>query len=136
MIKRSECGTNQRAKKSKGSWDIPGLLGLLSCYGHTSYVSDLELLNKRNLISCSADSKIVIWNVSNGEILKTLRGHTKPIHCVCVLLTNYKIASGSLDSTIRIWNSKTGQCISVIKKLNSIIALCFVGKKQGHFIAS
>lgn len=59
--------------------------------------------NKDILISGSNDSKIRLWNLKNGSIIKTLTGHTRNVRCL-LLYDKNTLISGSDDKTIRIWN--------------------------------
>ena len=78
---------------------------------HTSQPFDI-------LVSGSADSTIVIWNVSNGSKLHTLVGHNRGVLCLAIDLFSYPdyrgehgddgngaitLFSGSSDLEIRRW---------------------------------
>lgn len=65
----------------------------------------------------SSDTKVKIFNLSNGELLTELIGHTKGISDLEFSPINSDIiASCSDDLTIRLWSIKKAQCLKVLKK--------------------
>ncbi len=50
-----------------------------------------------------ADKRIRIWEVSSGQIVKSLQGHTKSVVGLCYSPDRKYLASASLDGTIRLW---------------------------------
>ncbi|RNA44221.1 F-box WD repeat-containing 7 [Brachionus plicatilis] len=61
------------------------------------------------MASGSKDGTVKIWNLFDGRIGQTLRGHSRGIWCL-KFLTKYLLCSGSYDSLIKIWNLKDGTC--------------------------
>ena len=61
------------------------------------------LTNGDHLASGCSDGEIQIWHVATGELVRTLKSHTKPVYTLAVLGEN-KLASGSFDRSIKIWN--------------------------------
>jgi WD40 repeat protein len=63
-----------------------------------------------------------VWNINNGQLIYTLKGHTKPIESVAI--SNKKIVTGSNDKTAKIWSlsinlqdtSETNPLIWIIQK--------------------
>jgi COMPASS component SWD3 len=49
-----------------------------------------------------------------GEMLKTLRGHTNFVFCVNFNPQSNLIVSGSFDESVRIWEVKTGKCLKAL----------------------
>jgi hypothetical protein len=83
--------------------------------GHTGLVACLGVLkgSQQLLASGGCDGTIKIWQTSNGECLSTLKGHTKPVWCLCVL-NESRLASGSGDKSIKIWQISTGECLQTL----------------------
>ena len=73
-----------------------------------------------NRASSSADASIKIWNLSNGNEMKSLTGHKDGIQSV-IRLSDQQLASGSLDKTIRIWNCLNRQPVHELKHHNDAI---------------
>jgi len=82
--------------------------------GHTDDVECLAVLNENTLISGSWDKTIKIWNITNGSVINTLKGHEGYIEYI-VLLNQDLLASACgtgtkiNDPSIHIWNLKTGE---------------------------
>lgn len=61
---------------------------------------------------CSGQA--IIWQISNGEALLTLIGHTNLVLCVSWSSDGQYLATSSADCTIRIWHVKTGECERIL----------------------
>ncbi|MFM6139741.1 MAG: WD40 repeat domain-containing protein, partial [Sphaerospermopsis kisseleviana] len=46
---------------------------------------------------------IKIWDISTGEVLQTLTGHSGVVNSISLSADGKVIASGSSDKTVRIW---------------------------------
>ncbi|MBE9227182.1 trypsin-like peptidase domain-containing protein [Phormidium sp. LEGE 05292] len=57
------------------------------------------------------DATIKIWNRNTGELLRTLKGHTRTISALAIDPFGHILASGSYDGTIKIWNLHSGQLL-------------------------
>jgi len=79
--------------------------------GHQERVWVITEMYDGNLISCSDDATIRIWNITTGNCEKILVGHGDRIYCMSIL-PDKRIISGSNDGTIKIWNSESGTCES------------------------
>jgi ribosome assembly protein 4 len=102
-------------------------------YGHTNAVTDLEFNLSNQLLSCSKDGSIRIWEIKNVLLsVKCVRvlkgGFEQPEACLRMNKTNGKLLSGS-KGAIRIWNMETGQCEHTIQTEHSItnmeLCLCY-----------
>jgi len=56
-----------------------------------------------------------LWEVSTGQCLKTLRGHTDKVWSVAFSSDGQTLVSGSQDETVKIWNLKTGECLKTLR---------------------
>jgi len=70
--------------------------------GHIGWVYSLTVLPDGSLVSGSSDKTIKIWDVKNGQNIKTLTGHTHDVFALTVL-PDGSLVSGSWDYTIMIW---------------------------------
>lgn len=57
--------------------------------------------------------KLILWELSTGNILFTLDGHTDRIDAVALSLDESYAASGGRDKTVRVWDLKTGKAAAV-----------------------
>ncbi|MDR0495756.1 MAG: WD40 repeat domain-containing protein [Treponema sp.] len=55
-----------------------------------------------------------IWNVSNGNEIRTLTGHTGNINSVAYSPNGRQILTASNDRSIKIWDAGSGQCVRTI----------------------
>jgi hypothetical protein len=88
--------------------------------GHQSYVRGLKRISMDTLSSCSDDSAIKVWNITNGTLIRTLTGHTGQIFNSLDLLdgdydkSGQQLVSGALDQKIKSWNWTTGECLNTV----------------------
>ena len=73
----------------------------------------------KNIVSCSEDQTIKIWNLETGELEKTLIGHTGEVTAIAISSDGQRIVSGSSDKKVRLWNLETGEEISIIENFSS-----------------
>ncbi|KAI1006313.1 hypothetical protein K3495_g1909 [Podosphaera aphanis] len=65
------------------------------------------------LVSGGCDRDVRVWDMSTGESIYTLRGHTSTVRCLKIFDSTTAI-SGSRDTTLRVWDIKTGLCKNVL----------------------
>ncbi|HEX2954338.1 MAG TPA: WD40 repeat domain-containing protein [Bacillota bacterium] len=83
--------------------------------GHMESVYDLALTpDGKKLLSSSADSSIILWDIQSGNIIKKLEGHTKPVNEVIVTPDGESAISCSDDKSIDIWNLSTGKLLKTL----------------------
>lgn len=70
--------------------------------------SEVEVFDK--FVSASWDQTIKIWDVTTGQCLQSLTGHTDYVWCLLTVSEDI-LVSGSEDQTIKIWDVKTGECL-------------------------
>ena len=81
---------------------------------HTDEILYLTQLKNENLISCSKDTLIKIWDIKNKKCIIDLEGHEDWVNYIIELNEN-KIASSSIDYSIRIWNIINYICLNILK---------------------
>ena len=65
----------------------------------------------RTLANSSTDQTVKLWDVSTGECMRTLHGHTHRIRSVVFHPNGSALIGGSEDQTIKLWDISTGQCV-------------------------
>jgi len=81
---------------------------LTEFYGHTASVTTVQFF-KNLLASGSVDKTIKIWNLESGDLIQTLKGHSKGVWGLR-FMSKTLLISCSNDQTIKIWNLRTGTC--------------------------
>jgi predicted NACHT family NTPase len=89
----------------------------------------------RTLASGSLDKTIKIWNMSTGQEIRTLNGHSIAVFSVAFSPDGRTLASGSGDKTIKIWNMATGQEILTLNG-HSELVLSVAFSPDGRTLAS
>jgi len=56
-----------------------------------------------------------LWDVSTGQCLNTLHGHTSGVWSVGFSPDGSTLVSGSQDETIKLWDVKTGECLKTLR---------------------
>ncbi|KAJ3434478.1 phospholipase a2-activating protein [Anaeramoeba flamelloides] len=82
----------------------------LTLEGHTGNITGLHFTPELNIITCSWDQTIKIWDLE-GNCTKTLKGHEGAVYDA-LFLENGKLLTVSGDSKINIWEG--GTCIGGI----------------------
>ena len=102
--------------------------------GHTKSANAVAFSpDNRWLASGGKDNVIKIWDLANGNVLRTLYGHTSNVNALAVSPDGTLLASGSgdinderdlgtftqggviggaPDNTVRIWSIQTGQAVA------------------------
>ena len=78
--------------------------------GHTDSVRGVAFHPTKDhvLVSCSLDTKIILWNMDTGAQLAILEGHTGRVQAVAFKNDGTQVASASWDKTARIWDLQGG----------------------------
>ncbi|KAJ1335193.1 F-box and WD-40 domain protein CDC4 [Microdochium nivale] len=65
------------------------------------------------LVSGGCDRDVRVWDMTTGNCLHTLRGHTSTVRCLKMSDSDTAI-SGSRDTTLRVWDIRQGVCRNVL----------------------
>lgn len=79
--------------------------------GHFDSVMSVCWLDESTLASASLDHDVIIWNVANGEKLRTLKGHSRGVTSVEYLKEQQILVSAGLDQSLRVWAPSSGELI-------------------------
>ena len=65
--------------------------------------------------SGSDDKTVKLWDVTSGECLQTLEGHSSRVRSVSFSPDGTKVASGSDDKTVKLWDVTSGECLQTLE---------------------
>jgi WD40 repeat protein len=99
---------------------------------HFNWINALAYTpNGANLISASRDKTLKIWDVTSGEAVRTLSGHTDAVTAIALTADGNHLLSGSSDKTLKLWNLKTGSLLCTLSDhLNSVNAVALSANGQ------
>jgi F-box and WD-40 domain protein CDC4 len=87
-------------------------------------------LGKKMLASGGVDAKIKIWQVSTGECVQTLKGHTSDVNCLATI-DKHTLASASNDRSVKIWKLSSGKCLqTMIGHLQTVNCLAVLDESK------
>ena len=93
-------------------WNLESRQCVQTLLGDTDRICKLRALLSGELVSCSGDSYINIWNKT--EIIRTLVGHTNFVGSIRLNSQNNTLVSCSYDGTIKTWHLNTSECLNTI----------------------
>ena len=97
------------------------LIKCKSIQAHDDYILKIELSsNTKYLATCSADRKIKLFKVIEGEKLefsedKVLKGHFKWVWDCHFSCDSAYLISCSTDSTVKLWDVEKGELVQTLK---------------------
>lgn len=97
-------------------------------------VTGAHFLNKQKRIIVSAGKHCFIWNLTDGKLVDTLKGHTGNIRFVDISPDESRAITTSLDNTRIIWDLQTGRKLSTIKDPEMPGRLIKFSPDNRHFI--
>lgn len=104
--------------------------------GHSDIIYDVAT-NGQYVVSCSRDTTIKVWDVSDGSEKLNLGSHTGSVSCIKLINnvqsqvlkklisedTHTIIISGSQDCTVKFWSIRTGTLLKSIYTFNPVTAI-------------
>ena len=66
---------------------------------------------------------VKVWDLTSGQELRTLAGHTDEVRSVAVSADGRLALSGSSDRTVKVWDLETGQCLATLPLEGPLLSL-------------
>jgi len=96
-------------------WDLNTGENLKCLSQNKGAVLAMDVSHTRPYAATGSGTKIKVWNLGRGEIMRTLEGHRTTVVDVCIDASNRFVVSASSQGTMKIWNLKTGQCLRSLR---------------------
>ncbi|KAI9208531.1 WD40-repeat-containing domain protein [Polychytrium aggregatum] len=109
--------------------------------GEEEYVNKVQILPNNQLLSCSEDHAVKLWDLTTRQILRRFNGHTAPVQSLQAYIhpslirpshrgdpsassggkdssldlpKSAKLVTCGLDNTLRTWSLSTGECLNTL----------------------
>jgi WD40 repeat protein/serine/threonine protein kinase len=125
------------ADKTLRLWDASTGRCIRIFEGHTGFFTMMLGAASDPLSVCSShdgrwalsggwDKTVRLWEVSTGQCIRTIEGHTKDVSSVGFSPDGRWGISGSLDMTLRLWETSSGRCVRTIQRSGMHVnSVCF-----------
>jgi WD40 repeat protein len=88
-------------------WDIVNRRRQGVLRGHNDDVEAFAFIDDSTGVSVSRDSRIILWQLDTGEIIRVIEGHEKDVLSVAYY-DGFIFTSGD-DTTLRMWDARSGR---------------------------
>src|SRR5262249_30249085 len=98
---------------STGSWKLEQTLrnpdpGTTTTLGGRGMVDDVAFSpDAKTLAMASREGSVLLWDVADGKLLATLKGHPSSVNAAVFSPDGRTLATGGGDQTVRLWNVET-----------------------------
>jgi WD40 repeat protein len=117
-------------------WDVDNGNCVTSWQSSTS-IYRIALSPDGLTLACSSEcGAVLLWDVTNGQLLRKLVGHTVGAMNVAFNPQGTMLASGSFDSTLKLWDLTTYECINTLTGHSQIIFSVAFNVLGTHVVSS
>lgn len=81
--------------------------------------------DEKTIATGNADKSVSLWNAQNGQLLRTLKVHSKPVQVVVFSPDSTILASGSDDGAAVLSSTRNGATLHVSSSRKAVTALAF-----------
>ena len=114
-------------------WNLTSYTNKFILNGNSGEIYGLKVVSLNILASSSSDSTVKLWDITNGQLIRTLTGHTNSIYWSVDLFSYQIIISGSYDQTLKLWDIETGQVLNTVYTYSSINSLVVLNPSKIFF---
>jgi WD40 repeat protein len=81
-------------------------------YGHRAQIKTRSAKARSGfLVSGDTNGNVRLWNLVDGETVRSFRGHSGPVNAVAVTPDGAMLTTAGKDGSVRLWNLASGQSI-------------------------
>ncbi|RKP38803.1 WD40-repeat-containing domain protein [Dimargaris cristalligena] len=88
--------------------DPPPQGPVMQLRSHIAGVLDVAM-SDQTIVSCSKDCTIKLWNRANGDLLRSIPAHRRPVNAIQI--SGHQMVSASGDGLVNLWDVETGNYI-------------------------
>ncbi len=89
-------------------WNMNNFTKIDSFKAHGYSINDLKHVLSSQIVSCSDDNHIKLWDLETNGCLRTFTGHSHFVNCLEISFDKSKLYSGHWD-ILRIWEITSGE---------------------------
>jgi WD40 repeat protein len=105
--------------------------------GHSEQVGSAAFSRDgQQIVSCSEDKIIRVWNAQTGDQLAVLESHSEWVTSASFSPDGQQIVSGSEDNTVRVWNAQTGDQLAVLEGHSSPVTFASFSPDGQQIVSS
>lgn len=82
--------------------------------------------DRTKVIVGEESGKIRIFDLNNGQLIRTLEGHTSAVQALAMTSDQSKLVSGAADKKLHVWNLADGTLIAAIETPSPLLSLAVV----------
>lgn len=101
-------------------WDVGGRRWLQTV-NHQSKLFAVAFIAPGELATGGIDGVVRVWNVSNGEMIREIKGHLGAVRDIALSPDGKEFATGSRDNSARIWDVASGAEEQIVGHTNPAV---------------
>ena len=97
-----------------------------SLFQFGSVLNSFPFHSESLIISGGENGELLVWDTSNGNLVRSLEGHKGDIFCCNFFPSGEVMLSGGGDLKVKIWSLATGNCAATLSgHVGGIVSLFF-----------